>query len=234
MDVTESDLNPKDEKNLYKFWFICYKQWGGVIKMSDYKMFFVLLLISVALAFYLAKDEENLWEKTKQILLTAVIGALVSLALNYIIIHPGQWGPWSEWSNVFIEENDTREVEKREVTIGYIMTVYVTQEEASPHYRNFRDFSINGDYDRYGARSSYGEKHFDIQVSPEQLASATTYNSGEFVLNNDAPYVGGYNKSKGTAYVMKIALDDQGRYYPLFIKEEIKETQYRYREKIIK
>ncbi len=98
----------------------------------------------------------------------------------------------------------------------YSMVVYVTQEAAEPHYRVFRSFSINGEYDAYGARKSYGEKCLTVTVSAEQLAQATVYGAGEYIPAAGSDYVNGYNGTWENAYVMPIPLDSQGRCYPLF------------------
>lgn len=138
---------------------------------------------------------------------------------------------WSTWSTTPVNPGDTREIEIRE-TVGYVMNVYVTQEDITPyHSRYFRNFSIAGDFETYSARKSYGEKSYEVQVTAEQLSSATAYAPEDFIPNIGDLYVGGYNKSSETAYVIPIALDNQGRYYPLFIKDEIKMTEYRYRDK---
>lgn len=105
---------------------------------------------------------------------------------------------------------------------GYNMVIYVTQEAKSPYTRVFRNFSIGGNYEYYGARSSYGEKHFEIQITPDQLNRAEKYGPGAFIPNIGEQYVGGYNATSDTAYVITIGLDSQGRYYPMFIKSEIR------------
>lgn len=201
-----------------------------------------LMAVVAILTFWVVKDEKNPWKKARKILITAVISTLVGIPITNLAGDlfgeepegKGEWGKWSEWTSEPAYESSTREVETREITTGYKMVVFVTQENIAPkYYRNFRDFSINKDFEYYGVRESYGEKYFKVQVSPEQISSAKTYNPEEFIPNHDTTYVGGYNKSSKTAYVMPIALDNQGRYYPLFIEEEMTETQYRYRDKLI-
>lgn len=142
------------------------------------------------------------------------------------------WREWSDWSSAPVYPSSTREVETRECLKGYNMIVYVTQEDNYPkYYRNFRDFSIKGKLDIYGARQSYGEKHFEIFVMEDMLKAASVYAPGDFVYDDGKLYVGGYNKSSYNAYVMPIPLDAQGRYYPLFIDSMVTEIQYRYRDK---
>lgn len=105
---------------------------------------------------------------------------------------------------------------------GYNMVVYVTQSAQDPYPRMFRDFSINNALGACGARESYGEKHFELQITPQQLANAKAYGPGEFIPNIGEQYVGGFNVTQETAYVITVGLDIQGRYYPMFIKSEIR------------
>lgn len=105
---------------------------------------------------------------------------------------------------------------------GYNMVVYVTQSAQDPYPRMFRNFSINNALGACGARESYGEKHFELQITPQQLANAKAYGPGEFIPNIGEQYVGGVNVTQETAYVITVGLDNQGRYYPMFIKNEIR------------
>lgn len=165
--------------------------------------------------------------------IVAVILVLLYLNRSVVgnLIGSATENPWSTWSTTPVYPSDTLDVETRE-TAGYVMNVYVTQEDITPyHNRNFRNFSIAGNFETYYARESYGEKSFEIKVTSEQVSSATAYAPEDFIPNIGDLYVGGYNKSSETAYVIPIALDDQGRYYPLFIKKETTITEYRYRDK---
>lgn len=80
--------------------------------------------------------------------------------------------------------------------IGYNMVHYGTQMAASPHYRMFRNYSINKAYSKYGARESYGEKHFTRYVDAYMLYYAKTYEPG-MLINGD---YAGYQKGTDTAY----------------------------------
>lgn len=139
------------------------------------------------------------------------------------------YGMWSDWSTIRVDASDTCEVQTRESNV-YRMCVYVTQENATNYPRSFRDYSIGGAYEAYGCRSSYGEKHFEVTVTQEQLNAAVVYAPNTFIPNNDDLFVGGYNRSSQEAYVMQIPIDSQGRYYPLFIKNKETITEYRYRD----
>lgn len=80
--------------------------------------------------------------------------------------------------------------------IGYNMVHYGTQTATSPHYRMFRNYSINKHYDYYGARESYGEKHYTRYVEAYMLSQARTYEPGVLIQGDYA----GYQKGTDTAY----------------------------------
>ncbi len=80
--------------------------------------------------------------------------------------------------------------------IGYNMVHYGTQSAIPPHYRMFRNYSINEAYSEYSARESYGEKHFTRYVDASMLANANTYEPGSLVLGEYA----GYQEGTDTAY----------------------------------
>ena len=83
-----------------------------------------------------------------------------------------------------------------EEIIGYNMVHYGTQMAVSPNYRMFRNYSINGEYGNYGARESYGEKHFTRYVNADMLADAKTYELGSLIKGDYA----GYQEGTETAY----------------------------------
>lgn len=73
---------------------------------------------------------------------------------------------------------------------------YGTQMAVPPHYRMFRNYSINEEYGKYGARESYGEKHFNRTVDADMLANAKTYEPETLIQGEYA----GYQKGTETAY----------------------------------
>ena len=108
------------------------------------------------------------------------------------------------------------------IPVGYEMEVYVTQEDAGQHVRNFRDYSVNKNYEGYNLRVSYGEKHVTCTVTAEEFETAVVYSPNDTIPGDESgKAIGGINKSSKDAYVMKTVLDSDGRYYPLFIKEVI-------------
>ncbi len=132
----------------------------------------------------------------------------------------GTWGSWSLWSTTRVYATDTRQVETRTVVTGYNMVHYGTQMDASPHYRMFRNYSIKAHLGDYGARASYGEKHFIRYVTSDMLSSAVQYEPGEFIKGTYA----GYQKGTDTAYSFG---DDK---YVWFIESTVERIEYRYRD----
>ena len=99
-------------------------------------------------------------KKTFSILLALfIITGLFIPATGAAILAADEWGPWSQWQDGAISASASRQVETRSVVVGYHMVLYQTQEAAYPHYRNFRSFSVNGNYAAHGLRASYGEFH---------------------------------------------------------------------------
>lgn len=129
------------------------------------------------------------------------------------------YGPWSEWSTTPVYSSANREVETRTAAEGYYMVHYGTQRASEPHYRVFRDYSIYGNYSKYNARDTYGEKHFTRYVSADMLNRARTYSPGSFVNEEYA----GYQEGNQIAYYFG---DDQ---YVWFIESAVMTTQYRWR-----
>ena len=127
---------------------------------------------------------------------------------------------WSSWTRTPIARTYGTEVETRSTVIGYHMVHYGTQMDYPPKfYRMFRSYSISKDLASYGARESYGEKHFTRYVTPEQLNSAVAYPEGTFI-NGD---YSGYQMGHSTAYSFG---DDK---YVWFIESTDEVTEYRAR-----
>ncbi len=110
------------------------------------------------------------------------------------------WGAWSNWSETAVTGSDLRKVETKEdprsQVTGYKMFYYLTQGASSPHYRHYRNFSINGNYSAYGARTSYGEHVNSMVIDVATFNNATAVASGGFSKGGSA----GYNKASVTGY----------------------------------
>lgn len=129
------------------------------------------------------------------------------------------WGPWSSWSTTPVSATETRQIETRTVTTGYNMVHYGTQEAVPPYYRVFRNFSVRKNMSAYGARESYGEKHFTRTVSAALLRNAQRYEPGACITGDYS----GYQRGTTTAYYFG---DDK---YVWFIESEQQVREYRYR-----
>jgi|GEM_PF-2901503 len=137
--------------------------------------------------------------------------------------YAAEYGSWSEWSETKPESSSTREIETRSVP-RTTMIMYVTQEAASPYYREFRSYSVNGNYSAYKLRSSYGEFYYHWDVTDSQLAAATSYPQGSMVGSGN---VEGYQKGNGDSYQIP------GNAYASWFKgNRFSVTEYRYRDQI--
>ena len=135
------------------------------------------------------------------------------------------WDAWSEWQDNYVAGNSSRQVETRPVVVGYNMVVYQTQEAAPPYYRNFRSFSVNGNYGAYGLRSSYQEFHWTTYFPKSYLDNARKYYNGDYI--NIKPEAYGYQRDNATSYL------DSNTGIPWFIQSEDVKTQYRFRDLIV-
>ncbi len=111
-----------------------------------------------------------------------------------------EWGAWSGWSENAATGSDLRKVETKqdprsEIT-GYNMYYFCTQSSASPYYRHYRNYSINGEWGKYGARQSYGEHTNGKVIDVATLNSATAISPGSLSKGQYS----GYNKGDVTGY----------------------------------
>ena len=136
------------------------------------------------------------------------------------------WGGWSGWSTNSVSSNDLRQVETKneQYVESYEMNYWSTR---TPSYeRQFRNYSINGDYSGYGVQQSYGEHHYgSLYVTPDELNSATVIPPG----GSQGGSQNGVNKTNQNGY----ALNDGYATYIYFIINTNygNATYYRYRER---
>ena len=140
------------------------------------------------------------------------------------------WSEWSSWSTNAVVSSATREVEIRQANtvVGYNMVHYGTQQAKEPYYRMFRDYSIKGNFDKYGARDSYGEKHFTKFVTSAQMTTAKSFPpDGSFVIlfyNNES--YEGFQMGNSMAY----NFGDDNKIWYIESEDYSVTTQYRYRD----
>jgi len=132
----------------------------------------------------------------------------------------GKWCSWSEWSTQAVNSYTTREVEQRQILVGYNMFHYRTQFRGEPYWRVFRNFSVNGDFDALYSRHSYGEKYAERYVTASALAEATGVSPDSWNV-----YPG-----KGFQNGVTTAFDFHDDEYLWFIGNAVYETVYRYRD----
>lgn len=135
-----------------------------------------------------------------------------------------QWLNWSSWSTSVPAQAANREVEKREVVEGYNLVMYITQEANYPYTRNFRNYSVNGNYAAYGLRSSYGEFAYSRYATKSELDAAAVCSRGTYVYQ-DSTHVGGRYEGNGKAYYFS-----DGYYW--YIESPVTRTEYRFRDQV--
>lgn len=160
--------------------------------------------------------------------ISSVLAAVI--LLNFGPKEPEEsWSDWSDWTTSAIESTSKREVEtrQREIVVAYNMVHYGTQKDSSPHYRMFRDYSIEGNYEKYDARVSYGEKHLTKRVSAEKMHTATAYLPDGSLISpvyNEEAYPG-FQMGNTTAY----NFGDDNKVWFIESEEYSTVTEYRYR-----
>ena len=134
----------------------------------------------------------------------------------------GSYGSWSSWSTTPAYDSDSRDAESKSEHTGYNMVVYNTMSTGGS--RQFRSYSVNGNYSSYGCSSSYGEYSYTKHASISEVNSATTVAAGKYTSSCTYP---GYNKDSKTGYI----LDLYGEKYVFFISSNTYTTYYRYRDR---
>lgn len=134
-----------------------------------------------------------------------------------------QWLSWSSWSTSVPAQAANRKVEKREVVEGYNLVVCVTQEANYPYTRNFRNYSVNGNYAAYGLRSSYGEFTYSMFATKAELDAAAVCSEGTYVYQ-DSAHVGGRYLGSGNAFYFN------GHYW--YVDSSVTRTEYRFRDQV--
>ena len=129
------------------------------------------------------------------------------------------WSDYSEWTTEKPEASDEVEVitENREsqVLVGYNMESYCTV-ALDPWRRQFRDYSVNGNYEEYGLSPAYGEHHNTWTFTADEVKAARIIHPGE---QQGGPQ-NGTNVSEKDGYCMYFAEAD----YVFFIASENYET----------
>lgn len=137
------------------------------------------------------------------------------------VVSYGAWGTWSSWSTTAKSETNTCDVETKteKVVSGYNMIEYNTQ--TPDGHREYRSWSVNGNYSKYGLNSKYGEFSRTRYATVSQLNSATVVSPGAYA----SFAYSGYNKDSSKGYIIS------GSDYMWFIASTVykDQTYYRYR-----
>ena len=137
-----------------------------------------------------------------------------------------EYGDWSGWSATQPEQKPGRRIEARSVTVGYNMVTYLTRN--NNRVREYRSYSVGGNYNAYGLSAAYGEFHYAYYASKESIDAADACEEGAFV--NYASNTAGYNRGNGRAYCgwgVENCL-------VWFIESEVTRQEYRYQDEINK
>jgi uncharacterized repeat protein (TIGR02543 family) len=134
----------------------------------------------------------------------------------------GEYGAWSGWSTTAAYDSDSRDAESKNEHTGYNMIMYATMSTGGS--RQFRSYSINGNYSGYGCSSSYGEFVHRRDATIAEVNAATTVAQGKYTSACSHP---GYNKGNGTGYILPYG----DLTYVFFINSNINTTYYRYRDR---
>lgn len=151
------------------------------------------------------------------------------------------WGGWSDWSTGAVSGGDLRQVETKteQYVASYDMGFFSTRSTGGQ--RQFRNYSVNGNYSAYGLSSAYGEYNNwpVITVSPDELNNATVIPPG----GSQGGSQNGVNKADingyslpwydGIHFIFFIANTNYGNttYYRYRDRSTTSTTYYRYRDR---
>ncbi|MCR5826275.1 MAG: hypothetical protein K6G54_06895, partial [Oscillospiraceae bacterium] len=133
--------------------------------------------------------------KTRMLSLALLLAVLLSVvpAPAYAVTYSS----WSGWSTETPSDSPGRVIESRDTVVGYHMVTYLTMTYGG--LRQYRSYSVGGNYAGYGLRPQYGEHHYTYYADKASIDSADTCAEGGYV--NYAANTAGYNMGSGKAYV---------------------------------
>ena len=109
--------------------------------------------------------------------LSCCLALLMVLTLVPLSAFAAEYGEWSGWSTEQPEQRAGREIDTRRVTVGYNMVTYITRNYNVQ--REYRSYSIGGNYSAYGVSAAYGEIHYTYYASKESIDAADTCSEGQ-------------------------------------------------------
>ena len=158
-----------------------------------------------------------------------IVTFLLTLAMLASMVSPiasaaTEYGPWSGWSTTAPASQSGRQIETRDVVVGYNMVTYLTRSLGG--IREYRSYSVGGNYGGYGLSSQYGEFHYTYYADKASIDAADRCAEGGYV--NYANNTAGYNKGHGTAYVGWGVRDC----LVWFVESSVTQKEYRYRDQV--
>jgi len=142
------------------------------------------------------------------VMITASVnGVSVSCKVTVKTGYDETWSDWSDWTTTRIESSDTVEVKTEErssqVLASYNMDSYCTV-ALNPWRRQFRNYSVNGNFGDYGLSSTYGEYHHSWTYTVGEVNAAAVIHYGEqqggSQNGTNMGNVNGYSMLYGDAY----------------------------------
>ena len=155
-------------------------------------------------------------------IITATLNGVSHSCIVYVkTAYNESWSDWSDWTTSKIDASDTVQVQTEDrgsqVLVSYNMDAYCTVAN-NPWRRQYRNFSVNGNYSAYGLSSTYGEWHHEGTWSVADVKAATVIHPGE--------QQGGDQTGTNMADVDGYSLFDGSHYYIYFITSENYDTIY--------
>ena len=158
----------------------------------------------------------------KKRIVSLVLSLVMLLSLLPVSVFAADYGAWSDWSTTEPMKAVGRQIESRDVTVGYNMVTYLTM--TMDGIRQYRSYSIGGNYGAYGLRPQYGEFHYTYVAGKASIDASDTCGQGSYV--NYANNTAGYNMGSGTAYCGWGVQDC----LIWFIESAVTQREYRYRD----
>lgn len=191
--------------------YINNSEWSGYVVLTDAQ---IAKLATFPTGWYTSRTEYQYRDKEyKESTSSSLNGWTPTGNIRY-----GEWSDWSGWQSTKVEETDVCDVEEDSWTTQYNLESYNTKTTGGD--RQFRDFSVNGNYSGYGLSETYAEHYVHTSVS--SLNGYTTVAPGAYDKTCDYP---GYNKSSKTGYVVSNGV----YWYVMFVTSTVEGTFYKFR-----
>lgn len=150
-----------------------------------------------------------------------VEGVTISCIVTVKTAYNENWSDWSEWSTTKVDPSDTVEVKTEDrgtdVLVSYNMISCCTV-ALNPWRRQYRNFSVNGNYEDYGLYRDYGEYVYRWTYTVGEVNAARVIHKGE----QQGGGQNGTNVVDADGYSLAYGPDE----YIFYIESENYETVY--------